>query len=103
MSSRIILFQNADLLPKPCPPVIYKPPRSLVSSKILPGAIECDLCPIGYQTTSSGQTYCRACSPDHYSPNFILCESGFANDKHGRDKCDLCPNGFYADVPSLTY
>ncbi|CAF4204378.1 unnamed protein product, partial [Rotaria magnacalcarata] len=39
----------------------------------------------------------------HYSPNFILCESGFANDKHGRDKCDLCPNGFYADVPSLTY
>ncbi|CAF4315925.1 unnamed protein product, partial [Rotaria magnacalcarata] len=43
----------------------------------------------------------------HYCPNPagnpILCQPGFANDKHGRVECDLCPSGSFADVAGLAY
>ncbi len=35
--------------------------------------------------------------------NPILCPPGYANDKHGRDVCDACPIGSYANVPGLAH
>ncbi|CAF4338528.1 unnamed protein product, partial [Adineta steineri] len=61
----------------------------------------------GYQTTLTGQSYCRICSPGHFCPNAagnpILCEAGYANNQHGRVECDLCPQGTYTDVAGLAY
>ncbi|CAF3212100.1 unnamed protein product, partial [Rotaria sp. Silwood2] len=80
---------KADEPPKPCPAGFF----------CLEGQTTGTPCPTGYQTTLTGQS--------HYCPNPdgnpILCQPGYANNKHGRVECDLCPSGSFADVAGLAY
>jgi hypothetical protein len=79
---------------------------------------------LNHQTKLTGRRYCNICSRGtlrlfkrkkiesifnlgHYCPNpagnTILCKPGYANDRHGRVECDLCPSESYANETGFAY